>query len=116
MRLFSTPRYEKDAKRLLKAEEQTAMELAIVSDPDAHPVMPGMGGIRKARWARHGGGKSGGVRTIYYYRVADSKIYLLFVYAKNEQADLTPEQRKQARRVVEVIEHGKGKNQKEGRQ
>jgi len=50
----------------LKAEEQAAMELAIVSDPEAHPVMVGMGGIRKARWARHGGGKSGGVRTIYY--------------------------------------------------
>ena len=92
------------------------MELAIVSDPEAHPVMPGMGGIRKARWARQGGGKSGGVRTIYYYRVADSKIYLLLVYAKNEQEDLTREQRKQARRVVEVIEHGKRINQKEGRQ
>jgi hypothetical protein len=50
MRLFSTPRYEKDVKRLLKAEEQTAMELAIVSDPEAHPVMRGMGGS-----ARRGG-------------------------------------------------------------
>ena len=68
------------------------------------------GRIRKARWARQGGGKSGGVRTIYYYRVADSAIYLLLVYAKNEQEDLTPEQRKQAKKVVEVIEHGKRKS------
>ena len=66
----------KGLPRLLKSHEQAAMELAIADDPEAHPVIPGTGGIRKARWARQSGGKSGGVRTIYYHFV---EIHLLFI-------------------------------------
>jgi hypothetical protein len=36
LKVIATPRYERDAKRLLKAEEKKAMELAIISDPEAH--------------------------------------------------------------------------------
>ncbi len=43
------------------------MQLAIAADPAAYPVIPGTGGVRKARWTRQGKGKSGGVRVIYYY-------------------------------------------------
>src|SRR5882672_11246391 len=101
MRLIATARYERLAKRLLKSHEQAAMELAIADDPEAHPVIGGTGGIRKARWARLGGGKSGGVRTIYYHFVADAEIHLLFIYAKNDQADLTADQRKEQIKYVE---------------
>jgi hypothetical protein len=34
-------------------------------------------------------GKSGGVRTIFYYFVRGETIYLEFVYAKNEKENLT---------------------------
>jgi mRNA-degrading endonuclease RelE of RelBE toxin-antitoxin system len=111
LKVIATPRYEKDAKRLLKAEEKTAMELAIISDPQAHPVVPGLHGVRKARWSRQGKGKSGGVRTIYHYSVTPAEMYLIFIYAKNEQANLNPDQRKQVKKFVEVIKHGKKENQ-----
>jgi hypothetical protein len=114
LRVIATPRYERDAKRLLRAEEQAAMELAIISDPDAHPVVPGLGGVRKARRSRQGKGKSGGVRAIYYYSVAPAEVYLIYIYAKNEQADLNQDERKQVKKVVEVIKHGKKGNQKKG--
>lgn len=107
MRVIATARYERLAKRLLKRDEQTAMELAISDDPEAHPVIPGTGGIRKARWAREGGGKSGGVRTIYYHFVVDAEIHLLFIYAKNDQADLTAVQRKEQIKYVERIKNAK---------
>ena len=109
MRVIATARYERNAKRLLTSDEQTAMEQAIADNPQAHPVIPGTGGIRKARWARQGGGKSGGVRTIYYYFVADAEIRLLFIYAKTDQADLTADQRKELTKDLEEVKNAKKK-------
>src|SRR5437899_12783172 len=87
MKIIATATYERAAKWLLKGDEQMALEQAIADDPEAHPVIPGTNGVRKARWARQGSGKSGGVRVIYYH-LAGSEIHLLALYAKNEQADL----------------------------
>ena len=103
MRIFTTASYEKSVKRLLKSEEQDAMENAIAADPQAHPVISGTGGIRKARWAREGGGKSGGLRVIYYYLAAGGEVHFLFVYGKNDQADLTADQRKKFKKYVEAL-------------
>ena len=62
------------------------MEASIAADPEAHPVIIGIGGIRsKARWGRQGKGKSAGVRVIYYYWNADNEVYMLYVFAKKEQ-------------------------------
>jgi len=44
------------------------MEFHIACSPEDHPVIPGAGGFRKARWARRGKGKSGGYRVIYFLR------------------------------------------------
>lgn len=59
------PKYEKQVKRLLSEDERSAMEANIAGDPLAHPVIPGAGGFRKARWSRGARGKSGGVRAIF---------------------------------------------------
>jgi hypothetical protein len=62
VRVFATSRYEREVRRLLTEREQAALQLAIAADPEAHPIVPGTGGVRKARWTRQGKGKSGGVR------------------------------------------------------
>lgn len=62
------------------------MERHTAGDPERHPLIPG--GQRKARWARPGGGKSGGIRVIYYFAVPDA-VYLIDVYAKNEKENLS---------------------------
>ncbi|CAG8866711.1 hypothetical protein PS627_02065 [Pseudomonas fluorescens] len=38
---------------------------------------------------------------IYYHFVSASQIAMLFIYPKNEQQDLTPEQRRALKSVVE---------------
>ncbi len=49
------------------------------------------GGVRKARFARSGGGKSGGYRVIYVFAPGlNMPVFLITVFAKNEKADLTP--------------------------
>ncbi|NDJ10141.1 MAG: hypothetical protein EBY17_02980 [Acidobacteriia bacterium] len=74
---------------LLTAEEQIGMESSIAEAPAFHPVIPGSGGCRKARWARAGRGKSGGLRTIFYYFVRGETVYLLDADAKSEKENLT---------------------------
>ncbi|WP_435639484.1 type II toxin-antitoxin system RelE/ParE family toxin [Carnimonas bestiolae] len=63
--------------------------------------MSGTGGLRKIRVAAKGHGKSGGARVIYYHFISASQIAMLFIYPKNEQEDLTSEQRKILKTVIE---------------
>ena len=73
-------------------------------------VKPSYVFVRKARWGREGKGKSGGVRIIYYYWLRDGEVYMLSIYAKNEQADMDAADKKAARKFVETLRNAKGKN------
>ena len=48
-------------------------------------------------------GKSGGARVIYVDVFRKEKLYLLLAYPKNVQDDLTPEQKKMIRNLVDAI-------------
>jgi hypothetical protein len=71
--------------------------------PDAHPVVKGLKGARKARFARPGRGKSSGGRTIYYVAVSPATLFMMVAYAKNERDDLSTEQRRAIVRALESI-------------
>lgn len=43
----------------------------------------------------------GGLRILYYFHAESHRVLLLFVFAKNERADLTKSQRDQLRKIVE---------------
>jgi hypothetical protein len=51
--------------------------------------------VRKVRFAARGKGKSGGVRVIYYFFDEENPLYAIFLYGKNEQANLTPGQKRE---------------------
>jgi mRNA-degrading endonuclease RelE of RelBE toxin-antitoxin system len=53
------------------------------------------------RWFGEGRGKRGGVRIIYYWAPARETILMLLLYGKNEQDDLTPEQLRILKRLIE---------------
>jgi hypothetical protein len=40
------------------------------------------------RWSRQGTGKRGGVRVIYYNRLANGEIWLLLIYAKSARENI----------------------------
>jgi hypothetical protein len=75
----------------------------IFERPDSGDLIRGSSGIRKLRWALPGRGKSGGVRVIYFWRVTESQILMLTMYAKNEQANLTAAQVKQLAKLVKAL-------------
>jgi len=66
-----------------------AMEFYIACAPEDHPVIPGAGGFRKARWARRGKGKSGGFRVVYFFLAKPEQIYMAAVYAKSDMENLS---------------------------
>jgi hypothetical protein len=54
--IVSLSAYESQVSALLNEDERTAMEFYIACAPEDHPVIPGAGGFRKARWAGKGSG------------------------------------------------------------
>ena len=83
----------------------------LLKNPEAGDVAPGLGGIRKARAMNpgRGKGKRGGYRYLHLYLKHRQHIHLLLLLDKNEQADLTAEQRKTLRQMVGEIkgeQHG----------
>jgi hypothetical protein len=94
VKIVPTRGYLRHAAKLFSEAERTAMENAIAGAPEQWPVIPGTGGLRKARVARPGMGKRGGARTIYFYWAGETLLLLLHVYAKNVQEDIDAAQKK----------------------
>jgi len=60
-------------------------------------------GLKKARWGTRTGGKSGGLRIIFYHHTPCSIYYLLFVYRKSETSSLSSDQKKHLSKLVDVL-------------
>lgn len=78
------------------------MERHIADDPERRPRIPGGSGMRKARWARRGSGKRGGVRMIYYFAAPDA-VYFICVYAKNEKENLSDAEKQALAKILQPI-------------
>jgi hypothetical protein len=87
--IVSLSGYESQVSALLNEEERMAMEFFIACAPKDHPVIPGGGGFRKARWARRGKGKSGGFRVVHFFLAELGRIYMAAVYAKSRKGTLS---------------------------
>jgi hypothetical protein len=59
--------------------------------------------VRKVRFAARGKGKSGGVRVIYYFYDEENPLYAIFLYGKNEQATLKPEQKREVAALAATL-------------
>ena len=80
------------------------LQIELLADPKVGAVMQGTGGVRKMRFAFEHQGKSGGVRVIYVDFEIYEKIYLLTAYTKNENENLTKEERNEIRKLITVLE------------
>ncbi len=101
MIIIETSIFTRQVQSLLTDDEYRQLQTALINRPDMGDIIPGSSGIRKVRWALAGRGKRGGVRTIYYWSVRKDQILMLLMYAKNEQDNLTNDQIRVLRRIIE---------------
>lgn len=97
------PEFIRQSGGLLSEDERKSAIDYLAAHPRSGVVMAGTGGIRKLRWGRGNKGKSGGVRIIYYYHDDRIPLYLLTVFGKNEQANLTKAERNDLARLVDLL-------------
>ena len=101
MLIVETAIFTRRIQALISDEQYRLLQLYLVAQPDVGKVIPQSGGLRKLRWSLSGQGKRGGIRVIYYRSASRDTILMLFVYAKNEQDDLTRQQLKTLRKIIE---------------
>jgi len=100
MIFIETPLFTKVVRGLLPDDSYAALQQVLIYRPDAGDVIAGSGGLRKIRWRVPGSGKRGGLRVIYYWDVSEETIFMLLVYKKSRQEDLTSSQIKTLRNLV----------------
>lgn len=95
-----TPLFRRQSQDVWDDAECEAFIDFIARNPEEGDLIPETGGVRKIRWARPGSGKRGGVRVVYFFHNGDRPLYLLMVYAKARQENLTPEEKKIVRKLA----------------
>ena len=100
VRFIETPIFTEDIEHELSLEEYRQLQLALLLRPTQGDLIRGSGGLRKLRWRRPGMGKRGGLRAVYFWEAISETFYMLTLYRKNAQEDLTPRQREILRRLV----------------
>jgi mRNA-degrading endonuclease RelE of RelBE toxin-antitoxin system len=101
--VVETPIFSRRAEALLTAGEHGELIDFLAANPYSGEEIVGTGGVRKVRFRAKGRGKSGGVRVIYYVVDEGLPLFALLIYGKNEQADLTSEQRYRVSEFAAII-------------
>jgi mRNA-degrading endonuclease RelE of RelBE toxin-antitoxin system len=83
------------------------LQHSLMDNPHIGDPIPGCSGLRKVRIADpiRGKGKRGGARVIYLYVPEAKRFFLLDIYNKDEQLDLTVSQKKQLSKLVDDLKH-----------
>src|SRR5690606_9795966 len=80
--------------------ERARIVSTVARNPASGSIMPGTGGARKVRFAGRGKGKSGGYRVVTFYGGGDMPVFLLDVFGKDTQADLSKAEKNELRAIL----------------
>lgn len=102
-RLRFTHKFVEHSVTLFTDAERLALIDHVSANPEAGDVVAGTGGVRKLRWGMAGQGKRGGARALHLFLRHKDTLWLLDVYAKREKSDLSSNDVKRLRALVEEI-------------
>ena len=97
--------FTEDLLEIADDETLYAIQNALLANPLLGDVIKGTSGARKGRLGnpKARSGKSGGFRFIYIYLPKNERFYLLAIYSKKDQSDLSPEQAQMLGEIVREI-------------
>ena len=99
--VIETPTFVRLAEDYWNDEDRTGFVNFIAGAPEAGDVVPGSGGVRKVRWGSVGRSKHGGVRVIYFNRLANGEIWLLLIYGKSVRENIPAHVLRQIKEEIE---------------
>ncbi len=88
------------------------LQIMLLKNPESGPVMEGTGGIRKVRFALKNRGKSGSVRVCYTDFEEFELTYLITAFTKNEQENLSDEEKNVLKKLVKALKDEAGMNRR----
>ena len=101
--IAETESFQKKVLKLLSGDEKNELISYLAENPNSGVLIQGTGGLRKLRWARSGGGKSGGVRVVYFYHSEVMPLYILAVFGKNEKANISAQEKKILAKLIKEL-------------
>lgn len=102
--VIQTRMFDTQARRAGVTEEELQEIVSSISaDPLQGDVIRGTGGARKVRFAKTGGGKSGGYRTIHYFAADDVPVFLISIYTKSQQDNISDAGKNALRDMLSTI-------------
>ena len=93
-------------------EELKALQIMLLKNPEAGPVMEGTGGIRKVRFPLEHRGKSGSVRICYTDFEEYEVTYLITAFTKKEQENLSQSEKNVLRKLVKMLKEEASQNRR----
>jgi|SRR5438128_4332766 len=100
MLFVETRVFTRELQGCMSDDDYRALQSALLLRPEAGAIIRGASGLRKLHWGFDATGKRGGLRVIYYRHKTEECIYMLLIYRKSRQEDLTQEQLKVLRKPV----------------
>lgn len=91
------------ADNKLSSEDFRKFEDQLVNYPDTGDVIQGTGGLRKTRLKSSSKGKSGGFRVCYCDIPEKEKLFLIAIFPKNVQENLSEEEKKILKKLIESL-------------
>ena len=104
--VVETPEFLSATRKLMTDDERALLVDYLAYNPTSGDLIPGTGGVRKLRWGLEGRGKRGGARVVYFHHNAGMPLFALTAYAKNEQADLSQQDRNDCRQLTALLVEG----------
>ena len=100
--VVETAEFQRRARAIMSDAERLELIDFVARNPTTGVSIGG--GVRKFRFARDGGGKSGGYRVIHFFSPDDGPPVILFtVLTKNEKANLTKTETEAVKTLGEIL-------------
>jgi mRNA-degrading endonuclease RelE of RelBE toxin-antitoxin system len=92
-------------KKQLLLKDYEELEKSLAEHPKQGDVIPGLSGLRKIRLKSSYSGKRGGFRVDYLDIPKAEVLYLIVVYPKNLKEDLSSEEKREIKALVELLKN-----------